>query len=179
MKNPRRIGGFIIKRVSNHLTQPLTSAMSAKGKSSYMSHVTKMNLIITNLDALKQAAGELGLYFREQDTYRWYGHFVGDYPLPAGFAKEDLGKCTYAMGIEGDKHAYEVGVVKRKDGKGWDMMHDFYMGGYGLVDVIGDDGTNLKTGYTKTLTVNEARKNGFRVKERRNEHNQVELTLFK
>jgi hypothetical protein len=99
--------------------------------------------------------------------------------LPEGYTEEDLGHCTYAMGLPNNDKAYEVGVVERKDGKGWDMCWDFYQKGYGLQDAIGEDGTNLKTGYTKTLTINEARKNGFRVKERRNEHNQVELTLFK
>ena len=128
---------------------------------------------------MRQTAESLGLYFHEQDTYRWYGRYVGDWPLPEGYTEEDLGHCTYAMGLPNNDEAYEVGVVERKDGKGWDMCWDFYQKGYGLQDAIGEDGTNLKTGYTKTLTINEARKNGFRVKERRNEHNQVELTLFK
>ncbi len=45
-----------------------------------MSHVATIEIQIKDLAALKQAAKDLGLEFREnQKTYRWYGYSVGDY----------------------------------------------------------------------------------------------------
>ena len=128
------------------------------------SHVAKISIEIKDLQILKQAAKELGLEFVEQKTYRWYGHHVGDYPLPVGFKTSDLGKCDYVLRIPNNDTAYEVGVVKRKDGKpGYELLWDFWSGGYGLEKVLGKDGVKLVQEYAAAVTTNLYKKQGFRV----------------
>ena len=128
------------------------------------SHVAKISIEIKDLLALKQAAKDLGLEFVEQKTYRWFGRHVGDFPLPAGFKTSDLGKCDYVLRIPNNDTAYEIGVVKRKDGKpGYELLWDFWSGGYGLQAVVGDNGTKLVQSYAAAVTTNLYKKQGFRV----------------
>lgn len=129
------------------------------------SHVAKILIQIKDLAALKAAAKTLGLEFVEnQKTYRWYGHHVGDYPLPAGFKSSDLGKCDHVIRIPNNDRAYEIGVVKKKDGTpGYELLWDFWQGGYGLCDAIGKDGEKLIQEYTTSVATRFYQKNGFRV----------------
>lgn len=129
-----------------------------------MSHVVDMSLPVTDIELLNEAALELGLEVRNKQQFHWYGQHVGDYPLPAGFKKEDMGKCLYALGVKGKPNAYEIGVVKRRDGKpGYTMLWDFWAGGNGLEEVIGENGNKLKQRYSVKVAVKEARRNGYRV----------------
>lgn len=129
-----------------------------------MSHVVSMGLPIDNIEWLVEAAAELGLEVRDKTTFRWYGHHVGDYPLPTGFTKDDMGRCEFALGIRGNYEAYEVGVVKRRDGKpGYDLLWDFWSGGKGLQAAVGDGGGKLKAGYCNRVMENEAIRLGYRV----------------
>lgn len=122
-----------------------------------MSHVTTIKTEIKDLAALKEACSKVGLEFREgKETYNWFGRHVGDYPLPKGFSKSDLGRCDHAIGVPGNKKAYEIGVVK-KDGK-YVMLWDFWQGGYGLEKLAGKDCGNLTDAYTKTVAMKEATK---------------------
>lgn len=90
-----------------------------------MSHLVSIALEITDLDAVKATCKELGLEFKQnQKTYQWYGYSVGDYPLPDGFTKEDLGHCEHAIGIPGT--TWEVGLAKPRNGKGYRLLFDFY-----------------------------------------------------
>src|ERR1035437_8068893 len=101
-----------------------------------MSHVTVIAVELKDLDALKTVCAALGLEFREnQNTYRWYGRHVGDFPLPEGLAK--------------------VGLVKR--GEAFIPLWDFWQGGYGLRDKIGEGGSTLISAYTKEVAVRKAR----------------------
>ena len=59
-----------------------------------MSHISKIELEIQSLEDLKLACKRLGFTFIEnQNTYQWYGRWVGDSPLPEGINIDDLGKC--------------------------------------------------------------------------------------
>ena len=81
-----------------------------------MSHIAEVNLLVQDLNALHRACQRLGLELvRGQQTYCWYGRSVGDYALPVGFAKEDLGTCEHAIRIPGNDRAYEIGIVTRRD----------------------------------------------------------------
>lgn len=130
-----------------------------------MSHVAKIEMEIKDLGCLAKAAEHLGLEFVQgQQTYRWWGHSVGDYPLPVGFSEQELGKCEHALRIPNNKYAYEVGVVPRKDGKpGYTMLWDFYGGGYGLQEKIGKDGNKLKQEYAVQVAMKHARQQGYTV----------------
>jgi hypothetical protein len=130
-----------------------------------MSHVAKIELEIKDLDALAKAAASLGLELvRGQKNYRWYGRHVGDYPLPQGFTREDLGSCEHAIRVPGSDRAYEIGVVQRRDGKaGYTLLWDFWQGGYGLQAKVGSDGQKLRQAYTTEAAVANYTRKGFRV----------------
>jgi hypothetical protein len=67
-----------------------------------MSHVTNIDIEISNLTALESAIQEMGgTFLRDKKNYEWYGRHVGDFPLPPGFTKEMLGKCEHAIGLPG------------------------------------------------------------------------------
>src|SRR5690242_4399839 len=114
-----------------------------------MSHVALIDIEVHDLDALQAVAEMLGMELRrDQKTYHWFGKHVGDYPLPAGFTKEDLGKCDAALVVKPDTkrtwtqnvalngkdvgpqfQPYEIGVAKAKDGRpGYVLLWDFWAG---------------------------------------------------
>ena len=133
-----------------------------------MSHVASIELEIKDLSALHRAAQTLGLEFRTgQKTYRWYGVSVGDFPLPEGFAAGELGQCEHALSVKDNPGAYEIGVVKRRDGKpGYTLLWDFFSGGYGLQDKVGINASKLKQRYQVEVFRREMAKKGMHVTER-------------
>lgn len=130
-----------------------------------MSHVVTIQCEVNDLEALSAAAQELGMELSESKTYKWYGRFMGDWKLPEGFSSSDLGKCDHVLRVKGaGPETYEVGVVKRRDGKpGYNLLFDFWSGGFGLVDKIGENAVNLKREYALAVAAKEMRRNGFRV----------------
>lgn len=144
-----------------------------------MSHIATIQVEIRDLDCLRAAAKRLGLEWREgQQKYRWYGRSVGDYPLPTGFAAEDLGKCQHAIGVPGKADAYEVGVVARRDGKpGYTLLWDFWSGGHGLQDAVGQDGRKLIQAYAVEVARKQARLGGFVVSEQARADGSIKLVL--
>jgi hypothetical protein len=124
-----------------------------------VSHISTISVEVKDIPSLKIACQELGLEFREnQATYKWWGHYVGDSPLPEGFTEEDLGKCEHAAGISGNKTSYEVGVVRNKNGIGYQLMYDSWAGGQGLEEVIGKDACKLKQAYASAVAIKIASK---------------------
>lgn len=146
-----------------------------------MSHVATVDVHITSLDELGKACKRLGLELVQgQQTYRWFGSSVGDYPLPAGFEVSDLGKCEHAIRIPGDVRAYEIGVVKRRDGKAGYCLHwDFWAGGKGMEAVAGANCGKLKQAYAVEAAMSKARQQGFNVMERKLNNGQVQLICSK
>ena len=166
-----------------------------------MSHVAKVDVEITNLDDLDAACKRIGLELvRGQQTYQWYGTSVGDYPLPEGFTVEDLGRCDHAIRIPLDHpyhqrsdptdRPYEIGVVKRRDGKpGYMLMWDFFCGGMGLSEFTGQsldssgehDGQvpRLKQAYAICAARRVAQQRGFRLQEQALADGTVKMFLTK
>ena len=70
---------------------------------------------------------------------------MGDYPLPEGMAKEDLGKCDHA--IEVPNANYEIGVIKNKNKEGYSLYWDFWSGGK-LIEHLGQNAWKLTQEYT-------------------------------
>lgn len=132
-----------------------------------MSHIVTLKTKFLDLDALKQACPDLGLEFREnQRTYNWFGKSVGDYPLPAGFTKEDLGKCNHAIAVkDASSNTYEIGVVANKNGEGYTLLWDFWQGGYGLEAKVGKNASKLVQGYKVEVAIKELRRQGRRVRK--------------
>jgi len=128
-----------------------------------MSHVSKIELKVKDLASLKRACKNLGLNFHEnQKTFKWYGRVVGDYPLPQGFKKEDMGKCDHAISVKDNAQAYEVGACKARDGSGgYELLWDFWQGGYGLKGAIGEDGRELQEEYAACVSEKQLRDQGY------------------
>lgn len=113
-----------------------------------MSHVISCKIRVRDLEAMKLAAAECGLEFREgQQTYKWYGRWVGDYKMPAGMTKEQLGKCDHALSVVGNSGAYEIGLVQTEDGE-YQLLYDFWSGGYGLEQKVGKRCEKLMQAYS-------------------------------
>lgn len=151
-----------------------------------MSHVATVDVEVKDLGALEEACRRLGLEFMTgQQTYRWYGRSEGDYPLPAGLTAEDLGRCEHAIRIrdaerEGPDAPYEIGVVRRRDGRpGWALMWDFWCGGLGLEEKVGAGCRNLKREYANVIATRAAQRQGFRVQEVRRQDGSIQLRLSK
>lgn len=99
-----------------------------------MSHVALVDITIQEheLDALAAALETLGCELRrDQRTYAWWGTSVGDYPLPAGMSKNDLGTCMHAIRVKGTNPVngsggpWEVGLWPIGDGK-FKPVYDFF-----------------------------------------------------
>ena len=121
-----------------------------------MSHVTTIQFNeVWEIPVLKQMCKDQNWEWREgQKTYKWYGQFMDDYPLPPGFTRNDLGRCDHAIKIPGAK--YEIGVVK-KDGE-WKLLWDFWESG-GLQQKLGQNAGLLKQAYGMAKTRVTAKSN--------------------
>jgi hypothetical protein len=140
-----------------------------------MSHITEIKTLLLDLDALAAAAEYCGCELvRDKKEYKWFGTSVGDTPLPTGFTVQDLGKCDHVIKVKNaEDRTYEIGVVKRRDGKeGYSLLFDYWDGGKGLCAKVGGSEASLLTrrysaeaaereltishGYACSITTNEA-----------------------
>jgi hypothetical protein len=143
-----------------------------------VSHVTTVDIEIRDLAALREACKRLGLEFVEdQKTYRWYNRHMGDYPVPEGFKPSDLGKCEHAIRNPSKPGAYEIGVVKRRDGRpGYTLIYDFYgSGGRGIEELAGKQCVNLRKSYATSVAKRQAQRQGFRVQEHQQADGKIRL----
>lgn len=125
-----------------------------------MSHLSKVELEINSLDALKGACKELGLDFKaDQKAFKWYG---GE--------KE----CHCAIRVPGA--AYEIGVVREESRFG--LLWDPYSAG-GLEERLGKGAGRLKQAYAVERIRREARLKGYKILEMRDSKRavRIELTL--
>ncbi len=138
------------------------------------SHVAKIDCTITDLDMLERACRACGLeLIRGQTEYRWFGHSVGDFPIPSDMTEADLGKCSHAIRIprtgeyyhnaltKYGGHAYEIGVVERKDGNGFALVWDFYCEGMGIEPLAGANCSKLVEAYQFGVVEQAAKELGW------------------
>ena len=124
-----------------------------------ISHITSLELEIKDLASLQAACKRLGWEFAEgQDTYSWYGTFVGDEPLPADTTVEELGHCEHAIKVPGCE--YEIGVVRKANR--WILRWDYWSSG-GLQAVLGSNGGIIKQAYGIEHSRRVLVKQGYRV----------------
>lgn len=90
-----------------------------------MSHVVEIKTKIRNLESLKKAVHKLGWQWHQKSSYKWYGQWVGDYPLPDGVSVDELGKCDFAISVPGAD--YEIGIVSKNNE--WGLFYDFWRSG--------------------------------------------------
>lgn len=141
-----------------------------------MSHVVSIKTVLTDIEAIKRTCKELGLTFKEnQKTYAWWGSSVGDYPLPEGFTKEQLGHCEHAIGIPGT--TWEIGLAQPTGQKGLRMLFDFFGSkGTPILQAVGgqnaDKFTQLYAVHKATL---EAKKRGLTVTRKAGANGSINL----
>ena len=130
-----------------------------------MSHIAIIKAQIKSLKALQLACKKKGFIWKEdQDHYRWFGHHVGDYPIPNGMTKEDMGKCLHAIEIPGCN--YDVGVIKNPmGGKDYKLIWDFWKDGT-LKNKLGNDAGKLVSAYEVEQTKLAAKLNNHICREK-------------
>ena len=107
-----------------------------------MSHISKIELEVKDLGALRQACSRLGLSLIEgKKTFKWYG--------------QEEGKCDHAIQVPGAN--YEIGVIKI--GNLYELKCDYWDSGIGKA--IGTTGGLLKQAYAVERTKTEARRKGY------------------
>ena len=111
-----------------------------------MSHLSKIELEVKDLDTLGKACKLIGLNLvKGKRSYKWY------------YGEE---KCDHA--IEVPNAEFEIGVVK-KDGK-YELATDFW--DLNVEKTIGKSGGLLKQRYAVEKTKAEAKRKGYRVIEK-------------
>ncbi|MEA3210949.1 MAG: hypothetical protein QOE70_4006 [Chthoniobacter sp.] len=151
-----------------------------------MSHVTSIDINITDLSALRATFEELGGIWHEgQRNYKWYGQVMGDYPLPNGFKAADLGKCEHAISLPGCE--YEIGVLRKKDGSGgYTLLFDFWgytrsggerVGGEMLQEQFGKGLCKVKQFYGVNKATMIARAKGYSVQRKKLPSGSIKLVV--
>lgn len=111
-----------------------------------MSHLTKIELEINDLSALRKSCERLDLSFMlDQKQFVWYGR--------------EPAKCDHAIKIPNAR--YEIGVIK-KDNK-FELSVDWY--DREISKAVGHQGGLLKQAYAIEKGKIEARKKGYQVFE--------------
>ena len=137
-----------------------------------MSHISRIELEIKDLQSLKEACKRLGFEFSDnQQSYQWYGRWVGDSPLPEGITEDQLGRCDHAIKVPGAQ--YEVGVVRK--GQSYILLYDEWIKG-GLKAKLGVNAGLLKQAYTIETLRKEARQKNYRFHETKMKK-QIRVTL--
>jgi hypothetical protein len=126
-----------------------------------VSHVDTILIEIDSLDCLRHTANEMGCEWHQGQTeYKWWGHHVGDYPIPKGMTEEQLGKCDHVIKLPGCE--YEIGVVKLPNGK-YTLAYDFYGEGRKLLERFGPNLGKLVQMYGVNRATMAAKKHGHKV----------------
>lgn len=131
-----------------------------------MSHITKINVKIKDLDSLKKAAARCGLQMIEhQKSFRHYNGRVE--------------ACAHAIVVPDNLKAYQVGVIWNEEEKSYDLATDFYAGGYGLTEKIGKDFSTLRSAYALECAKFTAQEQypGWNITEQKNENGDLQLVL--
>ncbi len=124
-----------------------------------MSHIATVKVEVKDLKALASACERLGLEFVEgQKTFKWYGHWVGDYSEDDAAFKElgidpnTYGTCIHAIKVK-DAHdqVYEIGVIRHPKKEGYALLWDFWAGGNGLMKHVAAEDDKEKKGIGKLM----------------------------
>ena len=135
-----------------------------------MSHVVTRAVVLDNLEALDRTCKKLKWVFnRNKKTYRWFGEWVDDSPIPEflfspeqnaallAMSKDErreylskvFGHCEHSISIPGCK--YEIGLMRTWEGKLVAVWDWFYSGG--LPYVLGTPDEPEKNPLMQTYTI--------------------------
>ena len=112
-----------------------------------MSHISKIELEVNDLNALDRACKRLGLELvKDQQSFRWFGN--------------NPGICNHAIKVPGAE--YEIGITSVNGI--YELQCDYYDRNIGKV--IGNKGGVLKQAYAVEKVKSEARRKGYAVLEK-------------
>jgi hypothetical protein len=115
-----------------------------------MSHISKIELEVKDLYALKSACARLGLDFISgKKTFKWFG--------------TEASACDHGIIVPGAD--YEIGVLAANSH--FELQCDYYDPNIGKI--IGKNGGLLKQAYGVEKTKAEARKKGYSIIEQKTE----------
>ena len=115
-----------------------------------MSHITTCEVQITDLGAFEAACQECGVELRrDRETFKNYGGRNSP--------------CEMAVVLPGNERAFELGLVRSADGKGYTIQMDNWQKGYGMNDRVGHDACTLRQLYGVHAAMAAAKKQGMSV----------------
>ena len=115
-----------------------------------MSHISSIEVKITDLGAFEAACTECGVELRRnQRTFRNYGGRNSP--------------CEMAVVLPGNERAYELGLVRTADGQSYAIQMDNWQRGLGMNDKVGTDACTLRQLYGVHAATAAARKQGMNV----------------
>lgn len=124
-----------------------------------MSHIQTIEVLITDLQALKSSCKRLGLEWKQdQKTFKWY---------------QGASKCDHAIKVP--QATYEIGVLKNADRKGFTLQVDYYDSN--VTKKIGQLGGLFKQAYALETAKSAAVRKGYSVKEHKVNEHQIELRI--
>jgi hypothetical protein len=139
-------------------------------KGSYISHIVKVNTLVTDLDALEAAAPHVGLrLIRDVDRYSWY--------FRRGTGLD--GKCEHKLQLLDHMESdFEIGLVPREDHEyGWQLAYDPWgEPGRRLHAAAGKDLQNLKTALAVEVSTRYLAMDGYTVSKTVDANGVVTLT---
>lgn len=117
-----------------------------------MSHLSKIELQVTDLDSLSKACRQIGLNLvRGKKTFKW---FNGN------------GECEHAISVPNAD--YEIGLVSGEALGSYELQTDYW--DKGVEAAIGKNGGLLKQRYAVERTKAEAIRKGYRVIEKKTDN---------
>ena len=127
-----------------------------------MSHMEIIDLHVLDLNALATTCQKLGLVVeQDRSDWRWFGSWMNDYHAQEaayrhGIKPDEYGKCAdHVITLPGDDQAFEIGVVRCRDGRpGWMLCYDNWSGGRGMTAKIGENAAKLKQYYAVVAAYN-------------------------
>lgn len=124
-----------------------------------------MEFAIDDKGSLQVAVAALGLEYREgQRSFRRY---------------HGTDNCEDAIRIPNNNKAYEIGVVSKKDGSGYELLWDNFMGGYGLTDKVGEDGKKLYDEYNAAFLTKQYQTDGYTISRTNSEDGRILLEAYR
>jgi len=115
-----------------------------------MSHISRIQLDVNNLNCLEKAVKKLGGTFHKNKTE--FSYYAGR-----------KGKCLHAASFP--NCSYDLGIVQGENNKSFGLEWDSFSQG-GLTKVLGTNADKLKQLYTSFVVKDQAMKEGNTVVEK-------------
>lgn len=148
-----------------------------------MSHVVSSAALVTDLACLKETVRK---YFpmlewvEGKTRFAWFGERIGDYTEADaadrnGIPADQWGTCDHVLRMKDIN--YEIGVTKRRDGKGYSLCWDFYADGINLSNCIGTGAEKLMVRYNQTYVERFAEAEGLEIETTTNNAGELIMEL--